>query len=291
MKDYCLRAVAANGMIRAFVATSRHLANEAAHIHQTSAVAAAALGRLLTATAIMGLTLGNDESLVTVSIKGDGELGGALATADGFGRVRGYVHNPLADAPDRADGKLNVGGAIGAGQMTVIMDLGLKEAYTGTTELITGEIADDLAHYYMTSEQTPSVIALGVLVDADLSVKQAGGFFLQLMPGYTDDIVDKLEAHIANFPSLSQLLDKGKVPEDILALLLSPFDYEITDKHDIEFHCNCDRERVERVLISIGRNEISQIIEEQSKAEINCHFCNKNYNFSKDDLQNILKAL
>jgi len=289
MKDYCLRATAANGMIRAFVATSRHMVNEASHIHQTSAVATAALGRLLTATAIMGLTLGNDDNLVTVSIKGDGSLGGALATADGLGRVRGYVNNPLAHAPDRTDGKLNVGSAIGAGQLTVIMDLGLKEAYTGTTELITGEIADDLAHYYMTSEQIPSVIALGVLVDTDLSVKQAGGYFLQLMPGYSDELVDKLEAHITAFAPLSQLLDEGKTAEDILDMLLSPFVYEVVSRHEIVFSCNCNRERVEKVLISIGRDEIEEIIAEQGKAELNCHFCNKSYEFSKADLESILK--
>jgi len=289
-KDYCLRATAANGMIRAFVASSRHLVNEAANIHQTSAVATAALGRLLTAASIMGLTLGNDESAVTVSIKGNGSLGGALASADGLGRVRGYVHNPLADAPDRADGKLNVGATIGAGQLTVIMDMGLKESYTGTTELVTGEIAEDLAHYYMTSEQTPSVIALGVLVDCDLSVKQAGGIFLQLMPDYSEDVVDALETHIVNFPPLSQLLDENKSPEDILSLLLAPFEYEVVSKHGIEFCCTCSKERVERVLISLGADEIEQILQSQGQAEINCHFCNKNYVFSDNELKKILEG-
>ena len=291
MRDYCLRATAGNGMIRAFVATSKQLVDEAARIHGTSAVAAAALGRTLTAAAIMGLTLGNDENSITLSIRGDGVLGGALAVSDGLGRVRGYVHHPHVDVEDRPDGKLNVGGAIGAGQLTVAMDLGLKETYTGTVELITGEIAEDLAHYYLTSEQTPSVISLGVLVDCDLSVKQAGGFFLQLMPGYDDEVVTKLEEHIVNFPPISRLLNEEKTPEDILGLLLTPFEYEITEKHNIEFYCNCDRQRVERALVSIGADEIGQILEEQGQAEINCHFCSENYVFDRTELEKILENL
>jgi len=275
-------------MIRAFVAQSTRLADKAARIHQTSAVATAALGRVLTAASIMGLTLGNEENSITLSIRGDGDLGGVLAVSDGLGHVRGYVHNPLVDVADRADGKLNVGAAVGRGQLTAVMDLGLKEAYTGTVELVTGEIAEDLAHYYMTSEQTPSVISLGVLVDCDLSVKQAGGIFLQLMPGYDDEIVDKLEARIADFPPISRLLNEEKTPEDILEMLLEPFGYEVTERHEIKFLCNCDRERVERVLISLGRDEISQILEEQGEAELNCHFCNEKYHFAKSDLEMIL---
>ncbi|MDR2167731.1 MAG: Hsp33 family molecular chaperone HslO [Clostridiales bacterium] len=289
MKDYCLRAMGADGQIRAFVATSRELANEAARIHGTSAVAAAALGRALTAAAIMGLTLGNDENSMTLSIKGDGPLGGILAVGDGLGRVKGYVNNPGAEVAARPDGKLDVGAAVGAGQLTVAMDLGLKEAYVGAVELISGEIAEDLAHYYLASEQTPSIISLGVLVDTDLSVKQAGGFFLQLLPGHSPEIIDRLEAQIADFPPISQLLEQGKTPEQVLELLLAPFGYEITEKSPIGFYCNCNRKRVERVLISLGAEEIAQLSTEED-IEINCHFCNRDYKFSKGDLEAILRA-
>ncbi|MCL2170317.1 MAG: Hsp33 family molecular chaperone HslO [Defluviitaleaceae bacterium] len=291
MMDYCLRATAANGKIRAFVATTKNLVDEASRIHMTSAVASAALGRVLTAAAIMGLNLGNDDYSVTLSVKGDGDLNGVLAVSDGLGRVRGYVHNPYAHAPDRADGKLNVGGALGSGQLTVIMDLGLKEPYSGTVELVTGEIAEDLAHYYMSSEQTPSVISLGVLVNADLSIKQAGGIILQLMPGYSDALVTQLEEHIKDFPQLSKLLDEEKTPEDIMELLLAPFGYEILSSHPLEFRCTCSRGRVEGALISLGAHEIEILLQEQGEAVISCHFCNENYRFGEDDLREIIKGI
>ena len=289
MTDYIIRATGSNGMIRAFVATTQNLVNEAAGIHKTSAVASAALGRTLTAASIMGLnSLGNDGSILTISIKGDGPLGGVLAVADGTGQVRGYVHNTIVDVPDRADGKLNVGAAVGQGQMTIAMDLGLKGTYTGTTELVSGEIAEDIAHYYMTSEQTPSIVSLGVLVDCDLSIKSAGGFFLQLMPGYDDALIDKLEAHMANFPAISKLLEQEKTPEDILEMLLSGFGYEVTGKHEVGFKCNCSADRVKRALMTIGHEEIQKIIDEIGKAEMNCHFCNKQYLFEKNELESLL---
>ncbi|MCL2856013.1 MAG: Hsp33 family molecular chaperone HslO [Defluviitaleaceae bacterium] len=284
MKDYCLRATAADGQIRAFVATSKYLADDGARIHQTSAVATAALGRTLTAASIMGLMLGNDDDAITINIRGDGPLGGILVAADGLGRVRGYVRNPGADVPNRSDGKLNVGGAVGNGNLTVAKDLGLKEPYVGTTPLISGEIAEDLAGYFMYSEQTPSIVALGVIVEKDLTVKAAGGFFIQLLPNALDETVDRLEGHIQNFPPISRLLDEGKTPEDILDMLLSPFGYEITENHPIGFVCNCHRDRIERALISLGADEIKAIIEEQGQAEISCHFCNKAYHFTGDQL-------
>ncbi|MCL2573634.1 MAG: Hsp33 family molecular chaperone HslO [Defluviitaleaceae bacterium] len=291
MKDYCIRATAANGHIRAFVATTKYLVNEAATIHGTTPVASAALGRLLAATAIMGLMSGNETDLITVSIKGNGPLGGVLATSDGMGRVRGYAHNPKGDIASRADGKLNVGGAIGAGQITVIRDLGLKEPYVGTLALVSGEVAEDVAGYYAFSEQVPSIVSLGVLVERDYSIKQAGGFFLQLMPGFDDTLIDVLEAKMAGFPAITNLLDDGKTPEDVLDMLLSDLGCEITEKAPLEFYCNCDKERVIGALITMGADELRQIIEEDGKADVSCHFCNKQYNFNKAELEEMLRDI
>jgi len=288
MKDYCLRATAANGHIRAFAATTRHLVNEAAAIHGTTPVASAALGRLLTATAVMGLMAGNDDDLITVNIKGDGPIGGVLATSDGLGRVRGYVHYPDGDIAPRPDGKLNVGGAIGVGQITVIKDLGLKEPYVGTLALVSGEIAEDVAGYFAFSEQVPSIVSLGVIVERDHSIKQAGGFLLQLLPGFDDGLIDALEAKMADFPAITVLLEEGKTPENVLDMLLADFGYEITEKSPLEFYCNCDRDRVTGALVSMGAKELGEIIEEGGKAEVNCHFCNNQYIFNKDELVEIL---
>jgi len=287
-KDYCIRATAADGQIRAFVATTRLLANEAAAIHRTTPVASAALGRLLTATAIMGLMAGNDDDLITINIQGDGPIGGVLATSDGLGRVRGYVHYPDGDMPLRPDGKLNVGGAIGNGQITVIKDLGLKEPYMGTLALVSGEVAEDIAGYFAFSEQVPSIVSLGVIVDIDHSIKQAGGFLLQLMPGFDDALIDTLEAKMAAFPSITALFEAGKTPEDVLDMLLADLGYEITEKSPLEFYCNCDRDRVTGALISMGAKELGEIIEEDGKAEVNCHFCNEQYHFNKGELLEIL---
>jgi len=288
MKDYCLRATAANGHIRAFAATSKHLVGEAAAIHSTTPVASAALGRTLTATAIMGLMSGNETDLVTINIKGEGPIGGVLATSDGLGRVKGYAFNSDGNTALRPDGKLAVGTAIGPGQITVIKDFKLKEPYVGTLELVSGEIAEDVAAYFAFSEQTPSIVSLGVLVDRDHSIKQAGGFLIQLLPGFDDDLIDALEAKMADFPSITTLLEDGKTPEDVLDILLADFGYKITEKSPMEFYCNCDRSRVTGALVAMGGDELEQIIEEDGKAEINCHFCNKKYIFEKDELIQIL---
>lgn len=290
MKDYCLRATAANGQIRAFAASSKFLAGEAAAIHNLSPVASAALGRLLTACSIMGLMAGNESDLITVNIKGDGSIGGIVATSDGLGRVKGYVHNPEADIPIKPNGKLDVGGAVGNGTITVIKDLGLKEPYVGKLELVSGEIAEDVANYFAISEQTPSVLSLGVLVDVDHSIKAAGGFLLQLLPGHDDSIIDSLEAKMADFPAITRLFDSGKTPEDILDALLGDFGYEITEKAPIEYYCNCDRDRVTGALIAVGAKDLAQIIEEDGGAEINCHFCSEKYYFDKDALLEILDS-
>ena len=291
MKDYCLRATAANGQIRAFVASSKFLADRAAAIHKTTPVATAALGRLLTAAAIMGLMSGNEKDLITINIKGDGPIGGVLATSDGRGRVKGYVNNPRVDIPNKPNGKLDVGGAVGMGNITVIKDLGLKEPYVGKLELISGEIAEDVAGYFLMSEQTPSILSLGVLVDRDQTVKQAGGFLIQLMPGYEDELIDKLEAKMQGFPAITTILEEGKTPEDVLEMLLGEFGYEITETSNIEYYCNCDKDRVTGAIISIGKEELAKIIEEDGQAEINCHFCDKQYHFDKDELVKMLHGL
>ena len=288
LKDYCLRAVAADGKIRAFVASSKHLVNYAAKIHGTSPVVSAALGRLLTATAIMGLMAGNEDDLITVNIKADGPIGGVLATADGFGRVKGYAQNPIVIIDNKPDGKLNVGGAVGSGFITVMKDLGLKEPYVGRLTLVSGEIAEDITNYFAASEQTPTVLSLGVLVDVDYSVKAAGGFLIQLMPGAEEELVLGLESKMADFPSISGLFDEDKSPEDVLDLLLADFNYTITAKADLEYYCNCNKKRVTAALISLGTEQLNQIINEDGKAEIKCHFCNKNYFFDKEALLNIL---
>ena len=290
MTDHILRATAANGQIRAFAAYSRQLTNHAAAIHNTTPVASAALGRLLTAASIMGLMSGNDKDLITISIKGDGSLGGVLATSDGRGRVKGYVHNPAADVSPKPNGKLNVSGVIGQGFITVTKDLGLKEPYVGKLELISGEIAEDVAGYFLFSEQTPSVLSLGVLVETDHSIAAAGGFLLQLMPGYDENLIDQLEAKMAGFPAITELYNNGKTPADVLDMLLADFGYEITDNHPIEYHCNCDKQRVVGAIVSLGAKELTQIIQEDGKAEVSCHFCNDQYLFDKDELTTILAA-
>jgi len=237
----------------------------------------------------MGLMAGNESDLITVNIKGDGPIGGVLATSDGLGRVRGYVHNPKGDIAARPDGKLNVGGAIGDGNITVIRDLGLKEPYVGKLELVSGEIAEDIASYFLLSEQTPSVLALGVLVEQDYSVKHAGGYLIQLMPGHDDSLILDLEDKILAFSSVTEFYSAGKTPEDVLEALLGDFGYEITERLPIEYYCNCDKERVKGAIISLGRAELAQIIAEDGQAEVNCHFCNTQYHFDKAELMGMLQ--
>jgi len=290
MRDYYIRATAANGQIRAFAANTTQMVDKAAKIHSTSPVASAALGRTLTAASFMGLMTGNNDDLITISIKGDGPIGGVLATSDGLGRVKGYVHNPQGNTPNKPNGKLDVSAAIGFGHITVTKDLGLKEPYAGTLELISGEIAEDIAGYCFQSEQTPTVLSLGVTIDKDYSIKQSGGFLIQLMPGYDDAIVDQLEAIMTGFPSLTQLLDLGETPETILDLLLAEFGYNITEKNEISYYCDCARHRVKSAVMSIGTKDLSKIIEEDGQAEVTCHFCAKQYIFEKDELEEMLNS-
>ena len=289
MNDYMIRATAADGQIRAFAATTKEMVETAKNAHNTSPIATAALGRLMTAAAMMGSDLKGEGELLTLRIEGDGPIGGLLVTADGKGDVKGYAFNPDVMLPPNAQGKLDVGGSLGLGVLSVIKDIGLKEPYVGQTQLITGEIAEDLTYYFATSEQVPSSVALGVLMNKDNTVRQAGGFIIQLLPGASDEIIDRLEAKLSGISSITSLLDAGKTPEEILTDILGEFGLEILKKMPVQFHCDCERSRVEKAIISIGRKEIQDMIDEGKEIDGNCQFCNKHYKFSVDELGEMLK--
>ena len=289
MNDYMIRATAADGQIRAFAATTKEMVETAKNAHNTSPIATAALGRLMTAAAMMGSDLKGEGELLTLRIEGDGPIGGLLVTADGKGDVKGYAFNPDVMLPPNAQGKLDVGGSLGLGVLSVIKDIGLKEPYVGQTQLITGEIAEDLTYYFATSEQVPASVALGVLMNKDNPVRQAGGFIIQLLPGASDEIIDRLEAKLSGISSITSLLDAGKTPEEILTDILGEFGLEILKKMPVQFHCDCERSRVEKAIISIGRKEIQDMIDEGKEIEVNCQFCNKHYKFSVDELGEMLK--
>ena len=289
MNDYMIRATAADGQIRAFAATTKEMVETAKNAHNTSPIATAALGRLMTAAAMMGSDLKGEGELLTLRIEGDGPIGGLLVTADGKGDVKGYAFNPDVMLPPNAQGKLDVGGSLGLGVLSVIKDIGLKEPYVGQTQLITGEIAEDLTYYFATSEQVPSSVALGVLMNKDNTVRQAGGFIIQLLPGASDEIIDRLEAKLSGISSITSLLDAGKTPEEILTDILGEFGLEILKKMPVQFQCDCERSRVEKAIISIGRKEIQDMIDEGKEIEVNCQFCNKHYKFSVDELGEMLK--
>ncbi len=289
MKDYIVRATAAGAQIRAFAATTRNLVEHARAAHGTSPVATAALGRLLSAGAMMGTMLKGEKDLLTLQIKGDGPIHGITVTADSFARVKGYADYPGVMLPPNAIGKLDVGGAVGNGMLTVIRDLGLKEPYVGQTILQTGEIAEDLTYYFAASEQIPSTVGLGVLMEKDNTVKQAGGFIIQLMPFAEDEIIEKLEENLKKMPSVTSILDEGKTPEELLAVVLDGIELEITDTVPTEFYCNCDKKRIEKAIISIGEKDIKEMIEEGKEIEVKCHFCNSAYHFSVEELKELLK--
>lgn len=288
MADYIVRATAANAQIRAFAANTKEMVEEARRIHNTSPVVTAALGRLLTGGAMMGAMQKGEEDLLTLQVSGDGPLKGMTVTADARGNVKGYAIEPQVMLPPSKAGKLDVGGAVGKGSLRVIKDMGLKEPYVGQTVLQTGEIAEDLTYYFATSEQVPSSVGLGVLMEKDNTVKQAGGFILQLMPFAEEEVIAKLEQNLSDFTSVTRVLDEGKTPEEMLGLLLSGLDLEITGTRPAAFCCNCSRERVERAIISIGRKEIREMIEEQKPISVNCHFCNREYSFSPAQLKELL---
>lgn len=289
MADYIVRATAANHQIRAFAATTREMVETARAAHNTSPAATAALGRLLTAGAMMGSMMKGDQDILTLQIRGEGPIGGITVTADSQGRARGYVNNPQVIIPANGKGKLDVAGAIGRGTLRVIRDMGLKEPYIGQTALQTGEIAEDLTYYFAVSEQVPSSVGLGVLMEHDNTVKQAGGFILQLMPFTEEGVIDALEKKLAKVTSVTAMLDEGKTPEQILELLLGDFGLEIQDTMPTQFSCSCSKERVEKALISVGQKEIREMIQEGKPVELSCHFCAGRYTFSVEELKEILK--
>lgn len=289
MSDYIVRATAANAQIRAFAATTRELTEEARKRHNTSPVATAALGRLMTAGAMMGSMLKGEQDMLTLQISGDGPIGGLTVTADAAANVKGYVRCPGVMLPPSAAGKLDVGGAVGNGMLSVIKDMGLKEPYAGQTVLQTGEIAEDLTYYFATSEQVPSSVGLGVLMNHDNTVRAAGGFIIQLMPFAEEAVLARLEENLLKITSVTSMLNAGDTPEQILEQILEGLDLEITDKVPTRFYCNCDKKRVEKAIISVGKKEIGEMIGEGKPITVNCHFCNTDYTFEVSELKEILK--
>lgn len=289
MSDYIVRATAANAQIRAFAATTREMVEKGRQVHETSPVMTAALGRLLTAGAMMGSMLKGEQDVLTLQIRGDGPAKGITVTADSAANVKGYVVEPQVMLPPNEKGKLDVGGAIGRGYLSVIKDMGLKEPYTGQTELQTGEIAEDLTYYFANSEQVPSSVGLGVLMEKDNTVRQAGGFIIQLMPFVEDSVVDRLEKKLSSVDSVTSYLDRGFTPEQLLEEFLGEFGLEILDKLDTRFHCDCSREKVEKALISVGKKELNDMVQEGKPVEVKCHFCNTPYVFDMEELKNLIR--
>ncbi len=292
MEDHIIRAISKDGYVRAFGAYSKGTVEEARKRHDLSPVACATLGRTLTGAAMMGSMLKSEDDLITIQISGDGPIGTVMATADSEGRVKGFVGNPSVMLPPSKVGKLDVGGAVGSGVLTVVKDMGLKEPYAGQVALQTGEIAEDLTYYFAASEQVPSCVGLGVLMNRDdATVKEAGGFIVQLMPFAPDDILQKLEDNIRSVSSVTDMLSEGKDPEEILKLILNGMDIEFTDRMPLKFYCNCDRERIKKALISIGKEELRKMIDDGETITMNCHFCNTDYSFTIDELKELLKSI
>lgn len=288
MKDYLVRATAAGSRIRAFAVTSTEMVETARQHHNTSPVATAALGRLLTAGAMMGSMMKNDTDILTIQIKCDGPIQGLTVTADSKANVKGYVENPDVMLPPK-NGKLDVGGALGLGILNVIKDMGLKEPYVGQTILQTGEIGDDLTYYFANSEQVPSSVGLGVLMEKDNTVKCAGGFIVQVMPFVEEKVLEQLEENISNIHSVTALLEQGHTPESLLQEVLKGMDIDITDTLPTQFYCDCSKTKIEKAIISIGEKEIKEMIDEGKDIEVKCHFCNTAYSFSVDELSALLK--
>lgn len=289
MSDYIVRATAADNQIRAFAATTKELVEYARNAHNTSPVATAALGRLLTGGAMMGVMMKGDKDVLTLQIRCSGPIGGLTVTADSKGNVKGYVNNPDVILPANAKGKLDVGKALDLGILSVIKDMGLKEPYVGQVELKTGEIGEDLTYYFASSEQVPSAVGLGVLMEKNNTVCQAGGFIIQLMPFAEEKVIAQLEKNLAEVNSVTELLNQGMTPEMILEKLLGNLGLEINEKTETRFYCNCDKARVGKVLISIGEKELQDMIDEGKEVELNCHFCNTNYTFSVEELKELLE--
>ena len=287
--DYIVRAVAADKQIRAFAITSREMVETARQHHNTSPVATAALGRLLTGGAMMGVMMKGEKDMLTLMMKGDGPINGVTVTADSKGNVKGYVGNPNVLIPANYAGKLDVGAAIGYGTLTVIKDMGLKEPYVSQVPLGTSEVAEDLTYYFASSEQVPSAVGLGVLMSKDNTVKQAGGFIVQLMPFADEEVINKLEERVNNISSVTEMLEKGMTPEDILKEVMGDMDVEFTDKIETGFVCNCGKEKIAKALASISKKDMDEIINDGKEIEVKCDFCNTTYKFSVDELQTLRK--
>ncbi len=287
-KDYMVRATSADGFVRAFAVSARGVAEEARRAHGLSPVACAALGRLMSAALMMGWDMKSEDDLLSIRISCDGPIGGMLVTADSLGRVKGYVNSPQVMLPPKENGKLDVGRALGLGVLSVIRDNGLGEPYTGQTHLVSGEIAEDLAYYYAVSEQIPSSVALGVLMNRDNTVRQAGGMLVQLMPGAPEELAQALEEKLKGMKTMTQLLNEGLSPEEILEDALDGLSPEFNDRIPVSFYCSCSRERVEKVLIGTGRVNLEEMIREGKPAELVCHFCGKKYSFETEELKQLL---
>lgn len=290
-KDYIVRGIAANGQIRCFALDTSRLVEEARRTHLYSPLSCAALGRTLSAALLLGETLKGDKDLVTLFIKGDGPLKQVLATADSQGHVKGYVSVPDVVLPNKENGHLNVGAGIGKGTLTVIKDLGMKEPYVGTVDLVSGEIAEDLTWYFAKSEQTPTACALGVLIDTDYSVKAAGGFLIQLLPNTPDETIGKLEKNLSSLPTVTDMLKDGLNPEGMLKRALNGFDIEFTETREVSFVCNCSKERLVRALKTLGKDELTDMKEKDGGAEVTCDFCGKKYRYSAEELEEIIESL
>ena len=288
MSDYLVRAMAADAQIRAFAVTSRDLVEEARSRHDLSPVVTAALGRLMTGACLMGSMLKGEQDVLTLQVSGDGPVRGMTVTADAKGNVKGYAQAPQAMMPPNAQGKLDVGGVIGKGYLTVIKDMGMKDPYASKVELQTGEIADDLTYYFAASEQVPSCVALGILMERNNTVKQAGGFIIQLMPFAQEEVIQKLEEKISGLKPVTTLLEEGNTPEQILSLILGDMGLEIMEKTPVQFLCGCTKERVEKVLYSLKKEERKEMIAEGRDVELHCHFCNTDYVFTVDELKKMI---
>lgn len=289
-KDYIVRASLANDSVRAFAISSTHLVAEARERHRTLPVVTAALGRLLSAGAIMGSMMKGDKDIVTVSLKGDGPAGYITVTADSHGHVKGFPGNPNVDIPRKYAGKLDVGAAVGRGLLTVSYDLGLKEPYSGQVEIQTGEVAEDLAYYFTASEQLPSAVGLGVMVDTDSSVKHAGGFIVQLLPDAPEDVIELLEKKLANLEPVTTMMEQGMTPEEMLLHIFEGVDIEFTERHDVKFYCDCSKEKVKRALAAISDKDLQDIVNDDEDIEVKCFFCNTAYKFSIADIKDILSS-
>lgn len=288
MSDHIIRGMAANNQVRFFAGTTKDIVEEARRIHNTSPVATAALGRLLTAGALMGAQCKNESDVLTLQIQCSGPIGGITVTADAHSRVKGYVNNPEVILHANEKGKLDVAKALDLGVLSVIKDIGLKEPYVGQTQLVSGEIAEDLTYYFATSEQIPTSVALGVLMERDNTVKQAGGFIIQLMPFATEELIDTLEKRLGDFSSITAELDKGKEPLDIIKDIFDGYDVVVTDELPTSWYCNCSKERYYNAVLSLGKKEIANLLEEGEPIEVNCQFCNSHYTFSTEELSDML---